>query len=74
MATKISTRLLEDSLRDAVRAVDEQREHLNRTLRERDDMIRDLLQVIPMTKVARITGLSRESLYRIKTYPPREDS
>jgi hypothetical protein len=58
---------------DQVRESSNKVRHLNAELdfarRERDRFIQDALQYVPMTQMMKITGLSRDMLYRIKNRP-----
>lgn len=70
---RITASLLTDSLRDSANAVRAKEQELADLRAERDSLIRDALTIVPMLKLVRVTGLSRERLYKIKTSAPMED-
>lgn len=61
----ISQTLVMDNLREACEEVGVKSEELDRARYDRDRMIQDVAEYVPIARLARITHLSRESLYRI---------
>lgn len=71
---RISVSLALDSLREAVAETDEAQTRLSIARGLRDDLIRDALDGgVTMVKLARVTGLSRERLYKIANQPFHAD-
>lgn len=67
MVGKISAAMVVASLKETVAEVDRHRDALAAARAERDELIREALEVIPMLRMVKITGLSRQQLYTIKT-------
>lgn len=64
---KISAQLVVASLKEAVAETTEAQQHADAVRAERDALIYDAFDIIPMLRLVKITGLSRQRLYTIKT-------
>ncbi len=62
---KVTAALLADELIASAAAVQQADEQAAQARRDRDTLIRDAATIVPMLRLARLTGLSRERIYRI---------
>lgn len=61
--------LLISALQEAVQETDSAKALWDAKRAERDELIRESLEFIPKLRMVKITGLSRERLYRIEQRP-----
>lgn len=62
---RVTAALLSDEVINSANAVRQAEVDLSQRRTERDDIIREASSVISMLKLARMTGLRRETIYRI---------
>lgn len=71
---RISTSLAVEALVEAVEEFNEYEAKRAKALADRNQAIRDAAEFIPRLRLAKITGLSREQVYRIATTGVRESA
>lgn len=63
---KLSVSLALEGLKEASEAVRQAESTLAEARALRDAYIADMMDVIPITKISRISGLSRQSIYKLR--------
>lgn len=72
-AQRVSASLAIDSLSEVCADVRNLEQQLTDLRGERDSLIRETLQWVPMLRLVPVTGLSRERLYKISTSAPKDE-
>lgn len=62
---RVSAALLRDELTNSAAAVRTAEQRLSEARTERDSIIREASSLVPMLTLARLTGLSRDRIYKI---------
>jgi hypothetical protein len=66
---KLSVGLALDQVRESSDKVRKLNDQLEFARRERNKFIKDALRFVPISQLMKITGMSRDMLYRIKNSP-----